>query len=192
MSTHSWVRANTMAAALLVVSFFFVFYRWEYTSKSDAVAALETISEGIKQGGSQRLKPAVPAAISDMTMAELLSRVQEIATSYNVLVRNVTPNPLNAEQISVGVDGNFRDLMLFLGRLETLPWPRITAPSLRRSICFILPSQARRFPLPITWTQSLPMRLSAILLRSVILSLYPMLAAIWATLAGPIILPAFR
>jgi len=52
-------------------------------------------------------------------MPELLSRIQEIASQYNVAIRSVAPSPADANKITLGMHGEYRDMMLFLGRLET-------------------------------------------------------------------------
>ena len=45
--------------------------------------------------------------------------IQQAASAHNVSVRSVAPNPVDPQKITLGLHGDFRDMMAFLGRLET-------------------------------------------------------------------------
>ena len=98
----------------------FAFYRWQYSPEIDAATGLATLSRMVKLDATQQPKPQTPAARNGATVPDLLSRIQEIASEDGVAIRSVTPSPVAPDQIAIGADGEFRDLMRLMGRLETL------------------------------------------------------------------------
>ncbi|MBA2588143.1 MAG: hypothetical protein H0U98_05895 [Alphaproteobacteria bacterium] len=111
---------NIGAAAALMLACLFAFYRWHYSQEARASAGMQTLSDmlRIEAETASAAKPLV-GGTAGATVPELLSRIQEIASQYNVAVRSVAPNPADANKMTLGIHGEHRDMMLFLGRLET-------------------------------------------------------------------------
>jgi hypothetical protein len=108
------------AAALLACASLFLVYRWHFTARADAAAGLGTLSDMLRveaDAGPQARAPA--GGTAGASVPDLLSQAQMAASQYHVAIRSVTPNPSDAKRLVLGVHGDYRDLMLFLGRLET-------------------------------------------------------------------------
>jgi hypothetical protein len=100
----------------------FVWYRWSYAPKDAAIAGLQSLTDALRASAAQAAKPAAAAAApaAPATMAALLSQTQEIASRYDVDLTQATPNPLNPDLLTLSLKGDYRGVMRFLGRLETL------------------------------------------------------------------------
>ena len=113
-------QAHLGAALLLLCAGLFGFYRWQYAQAATASAGLQTLSDMLRieadAPGSVKL---LAGGTDGATVPDLLARIQESASSHNVAVHSVSPNPADANKITLGVHGDFRDMMGFLGRLET-------------------------------------------------------------------------
>jgi hypothetical protein len=114
------LQANLGAGALLLLACLFAIYRWHYTPMVRASAGLATLSDMLKIE-ADHVAAARPLAggTDGATVPELLGKIQEAATSHNVAVKSVTPNAADPQKIALGVGGDFRDMMAFMGRLET-------------------------------------------------------------------------
>ena len=114
------VHAQIGAGLLLLLASLFALYRWHYTPASNAAAGLSTLSDmlRIETANATREKP-LEGGTSGATIPELLSAIQQAAGTHSVSVRSVAPSPVDPQKISLGLHGEFRDLMAFLGRLET-------------------------------------------------------------------------
>jgi hypothetical protein len=114
------VQNNIGAAVALFLACLFAVYRWHYSQETHATAGMQTLSDMLRIE-SEAAAPTKPLAggTAGATMPELLSRIQEIASQYNVAIRSVAPSPADPNKITLGMHGEYRDLMLFLGRLET-------------------------------------------------------------------------
>ena len=112
---------NTLAAGvLLFCACLFAVYRWHYAQEMRASAGMQTLADMLRIEASTAAAVKPPAGgTAGATVPELLSRIQEIASRYNVAIRSVAPNPTDANKITLGIHGDYRDSMLFLGRLET-------------------------------------------------------------------------
>lgn len=113
-------QAHLYALLFLGCAIAFTFYRWQYSPRTDAADGLASLSSMLRLDVSPEPKPEIHAASRGATVPDLLSRVQEIASADNITIRSVTPSPAMPDQISLGVDGGFRDLVRFMARLETL------------------------------------------------------------------------
>lgn len=108
------------AALLLLCASLFAFYRWHYTPEIRASAGLQTLSDMLRiEAETSSVPRALVGGMAGATIPELLSKIQEIAGEHNVAIRSVVPNPVDPQKIALGVHGDFRDTMGFLGRLET-------------------------------------------------------------------------
>ncbi len=114
------LQAQLGAGLLLLLASLFAIYRWHYAAAADAASGLSTLSEmlRVEADNAAREKP-LSGGTGGATIPELLSAVQEAAAAHNVAVRSVAPNPTDARRITLGLHGDFRDMMAFLGRLET-------------------------------------------------------------------------
>ena len=115
------VHAQIGAGLLLLLASIFALYRWHYAPAAHAASGLSILSDmlRIEADSASRQKP-LEGGTDGATIPELLSAIQQAAGAHNVLVRSVAPNPVDPQKISLGLHGEFRDLMAFLGRLETL------------------------------------------------------------------------
>lgn len=113
-------QAQIGAGLLLLLASLFALYRWHYTPAANAASGLSTLADmlRIEADNAAREKPLV-GGTSGATIPELLSVVQQAAAAHNVAVRSVAPNPTDPQKITLGLHGDFRDMMAFLGRLET-------------------------------------------------------------------------
>jgi hypothetical protein len=109
------------AATALFLACLFAVYRWHYAQQAHASAGMQTLAEmlRIETETASAAKP-LAGGTGGATVPELLSRIQEIASQYNVSVRSVAPSPTDPNKMTLGIHGEYRDLMLFLGRIETL------------------------------------------------------------------------
>lgn len=114
------IQAQVGAGLLLLLASLFALYRWHYAPAVQAAAGLSTLSDmlRIEAANATREKP-LEGGTSGATIPELLSVIQQAAGTHNISVRSVAPNPVDPQKISLGLHGEFRDLMAFLGRLET-------------------------------------------------------------------------
>lgn len=114
------VQAQIGAAVLLLLASLFAVYRWHYVPAANAASGLGVLSDmlRIEADNATRQKPP-EGGTSGATIPELLSAIQQAAGTHNIAVRSVAPNPADPQKISLGAHGEFRDLMAFLGRLET-------------------------------------------------------------------------
>jgi hypothetical protein len=114
------VQAQIGAAVLLLLASLFAIYRWHYVPAAHAASGLGTLSDmlRIEADSASRQKP-LEGGTGGATIPELLSAIQQAAGTHNISVRSVAPNPADPQKISLGAHGEFRDLMAFLGRLET-------------------------------------------------------------------------
>lgn len=112
--------AQIGAGLLLLLASLFALYRWHYTPAVQAAAGLSTLSDmlRIEAANATREKP-LEGGTAGATIPELLSAIQQAAGAHDIAVRSVTPSPVDPKKISLGLHGEFRDLMAFLGRLET-------------------------------------------------------------------------
>src|SRR5262249_61551558 len=93
---------------------------WPYTPAANAAAGLETLSDMLRiEANHTAREPAPAGGTAGATIPELLTAVQQAASAHNVTVRSVAPNPVDAQKITLGLHADFRDMMAFLGRLET-------------------------------------------------------------------------
>jgi hypothetical protein len=111
---------NIGAATALLLACLFALYRWHYSQEARASAGMQTLADmlRIEAQTASAVKP-LAGGTAGATIPELLSRIQEIASQYNVAIRSVAPGPADANKITLGIHGEYRDMMLFLGRLET-------------------------------------------------------------------------
>ena len=111
---------NIGAATALLLACLFAVYRWHYAQEARASAGMQTLADMLRIEGetASAVKP-LAGGTAGATVPELLSRIQEIASQSNVAVRSVAPNPADVTKMTLGIHGEYRDLMLFLGRLET-------------------------------------------------------------------------
>lgn len=120
MTLDRTMQNNIGAAALLFCACLFTFYRWHYTQEARASAGMQTLADMLRiEADTAAVVKPLAGGTAGATVPELLSRIQEIGTQYNVTIRSVAPNPADANKMTLGVHGDYRDLMLFLGRLET-------------------------------------------------------------------------
>jgi hypothetical protein len=114
------VQVQIGAGLLLLLASLFAVYRWHYAPAAIAASELGILSDmlRIEADNASRVKP-LEGGTSGATIPELLSVIQQAAGSHNVAVRSVAPNPVDPTKISLGLHGDFRDMMAFLGRLET-------------------------------------------------------------------------
>lgn len=113
-------QTQVVAVALLVAASFFAFYRWHYSPQLAAATGLQTLSDVLRVEATTKTVPKLRiGGTAGATIPELLAKIQEIATQRNVAIRSVTPNPSDALKMSLNIHGDFRDLMVFFGRLET-------------------------------------------------------------------------
>jgi hypothetical protein len=113
-------QAQIGAGLLLLLASLFAFYRWHYTPAANAASGLETLSDMLRiEADHATREPAPAGGTAGATIPELLTAVQQAAAAHDVSVRSVTPNPVDPQKISLGVHAEFRDMMAFLGRLET-------------------------------------------------------------------------
>jgi hypothetical protein len=120
MTMDRTLQANLGAGALLLLASLFAIYRWHYTPVVRASAGLQTLSDMLKIEADHVVAAKPLAGGTDgATVPELLGKIQEAATSHNVVVKSVAPNPADPQKIELGVGGDFRDMMAFMGRLET-------------------------------------------------------------------------
>jgi hypothetical protein len=113
-------QAHLYAILFLGCAVAFTFYRWEYSPRTIAAGGLANLSSMLRLDAVQKPKPQVPSARSSATVPELLSRIQEIASQDGIAIRSVNPSPVTPDQITIGAEGSFRDLMRLMARLETL------------------------------------------------------------------------
>ena len=120
MTVNRFGRTQMCAVALLVAATFFAFYRWHYSPQLSAAAGLQTLSDVLRIEANTKTMPKLrTGGTAGGTIPELLAKIQEIATQRNVAVRSVTPVQSDAQKMSLSIHGDFRDLMVFFGRLET-------------------------------------------------------------------------
>ena len=114
------VQAQIGAGLLLLLASLFAVYRWHYTPAANAASGLSILSDmlRIEAANAGHEKP-LAGGTGGATIPELLSVVQQAAGAHNVAVRSVAPNPVDPQKITLGLHGEFRDMMAFLGRLET-------------------------------------------------------------------------
>jgi hypothetical protein len=114
------LQAQIGAGLLLLLASLFAFYRWHYAPAANAAAGLGTLADmlRIEADSASRRKPP-EGGTAGATIPELLSAIQQAAGAHNVSVRSIAPNPAEPSKITLGLHGEFRDLMAFLGRLET-------------------------------------------------------------------------
>ncbi|OAI43627.1 hypothetical protein AYO42_01415 [Rhizomicrobium sp. SCGC AG-212-E05] len=111
---------NLLSVGLLVFAALFAVYRWHYTSEVEAAASLQRLSDILRLEAAA--KPAAPPPVGGTrggTMPDLLAGLQEAASQNNVAIRSMAPDPAEPSKIRLGVEGDFRSAMLFLGRIET-------------------------------------------------------------------------
>ncbi len=113
-------QAQIGAGLLLLLASLFAIYRWHYVPAIAATSGLGTLSDMLKieAENATREKPLV-GGMDGATIPELLNVIQQAAGAHTVTVRSVAPNPVDPQKISLGLHGDFRDMMAFLGRLET-------------------------------------------------------------------------
>lgn len=120
MTLDRTVQANIAAALALFCALLFTGYRWHYSQEARASAGMQTLAEMLRlEADTAAAGTPLAGGTAGATIPELLSRTQEIATRYNVAIRSVAPSPTDATKITLGVHGEYRDVMLFLSRLET-------------------------------------------------------------------------
>ena len=113
--------AHLYALLFLGCAVLFAFYRWQFAAQAEEATALTSLSAVLKLDGIQKPDPEIRSVRRGATtVPELLSRIQEIASEHGIIIRSVTPSPLNPDQITIGTEGGFRDLMRLMARLETL------------------------------------------------------------------------
>ena len=113
-------QAQIGAGLLLLLASLFALYRWHYTPAANAASGLETLSDMLRIEASHPVaSQPLAGGTQGATVPELLTAVQQAASAHNVSVRSVAPNPVDPQKITLGLDADFRDMMAFLGRLET-------------------------------------------------------------------------
>jgi hypothetical protein len=113
-------QAHIYALLFLGCAVLFAFYRWQYSPRTDAAAALTDLSSMLRREATQQPKPKANAVHDGATVPDLLSRIQEIANEDGVAIHSVTPSPVAPDQFAIGTEGAFRDMMRLMARLETL------------------------------------------------------------------------
>lgn len=113
-------QAHLYALLFLGCAVLFTFYRWQYSPRTIAADGLASLSTMLKLNAVQKPKPELHSVRGSATVPELLSRIQEIASENGIAIRSVTPSPVTPDQIAIGAEGSFRDLMRLMARLETL------------------------------------------------------------------------
>lgn len=110
---------NIISAAFLALATLFVVYRWHYAAQGQAAESLHTLSNVLRLE-SAAVPVQLPAGgTRGATIPELLSSLQEAATQNGVTIQSVAPDPTDPTKIKLGLQGDFRSTMLFLGRMET-------------------------------------------------------------------------
>jgi hypothetical protein len=113
------MQKNIISAAFLALATLFVVYRWHYSAQSDAAASLQTLSNVLRLESAATPAPPPAGGTKGATIPELLSSLQEAATQNGVTIQSVAPDPSDPQKIRLGMQGDFRSTMLFLGRMET-------------------------------------------------------------------------
>jgi hypothetical protein len=114
------VQAQIGAGLLLLLASLFALYRWDYTPAANAASGLETLSDMLRiEAAHPAHEQPLAGGTAGATIPELLTAVQQAAGAHDVSVRSVSPNPVDPQKITLGVHAEFRDMMAFLGRLET-------------------------------------------------------------------------
>jgi hypothetical protein len=120
MTMDRTLQANLGAGALLLLASLFAIYRWHYTPMVRASEGLQTLSDMLKiEADHVDIAKPLAGGTDGATVPELLGKIQEAATSHSVTVKSVAPNAADPQKIELGVAGDFRDMMAFMGRLET-------------------------------------------------------------------------
>jgi hypothetical protein len=112
-------QVNLAAAALLACASLFAVYRWHYGAELHASQQLGLLSDSLRAETENAAQRPVTVGTAGATVPELLSLIQQAAAAHNVSIRSVAPSPVNPDKITLGLHGDFRDLMGLLGRLET-------------------------------------------------------------------------
>jgi hypothetical protein len=120
MTLDRKLQANLGAAALLLLATLFAAYRWHYTPAARASVGMQTLSNMLRIDAN-KTGTAAPLAggTEGATIPELLGKIQDAAVTHNVAISSVAPNPADPQKMTIGIAGDYRDLMAFLGRLET-------------------------------------------------------------------------
>lgn len=114
-------QANLAALLLLGCATLFILYRWQFSPRAEAAAGLDRLAAMVRIDATQQpIGDANHPAANGATVPELLSRIQEIAAQDEIRINSVTPNPAAPDQFTLGSEGEFRALMRFMARLETL------------------------------------------------------------------------
>ena len=111
---------NPLSLAFLVLATLFVIYRWHYTSQAQAALDLQRLADVLRLETAAKPAALPPAGgIKGATIPDLLASLQEAASQNSVAIHSVAPDPADPKKIKLGVKGDFRNAMLFLGRIET-------------------------------------------------------------------------
>lgn len=111
---------NLISLGFLILAALFVVYRWHYTSEVQAAANLQRLSDVLRlEAVAKPIAPAPVGGTKGATVPDLLVSLQEAASQNSIAIRSVAPDPADPQKIKLGVDGDFRNMMLFLGRIET-------------------------------------------------------------------------
>lgn len=113
------MQKNAISAIFLAIATLFVVYRWHYAAQGQAAVSLQTLANVLRLEGAAL--PILPPAggTRGATIPELLASLQEAATKNGVAIQSVAPDPADPQKIRLGLQGDFRSTMLFLGRMET-------------------------------------------------------------------------
>jgi hypothetical protein len=113
----------TVATGLFLgLSCLLCLYQWKYGAQdlaSDGLNRLTTVLNAEAAAPSPAAGNRGPVAA--LSMPDLLARIQETATASEIIVKTIAPAAANAEELQLTAGGDFRNMMRFLARLETLP-----------------------------------------------------------------------
>ncbi len=121
MTATAMPQKITWATALfLVVGCLFCVYQWKIGAQGIAADGLDRLTAILRAEAMPA--HAAPAAntITTLSTPDLLAKMQETATASRVTIRTITPVPANADALQIVASGDFRDMMRYLARLETL------------------------------------------------------------------------
>lgn len=113
------LQKNAISAAFLALATLFVVYRWHYAAQVEAAASLQTLANVLRLESAAVPVQPPSGGTKGATIPELLSSLQEAATQNGVTIQSVAPDPSDPAKIKLGMQGDFRSTMLFLGRMET-------------------------------------------------------------------------
>jgi hypothetical protein len=111
-----------LCAALIafVLSSSFFYYRWYVEPNWNAAEDLYALTTLLEAESTNVVGPTWVPGPASATVPELLARIQEFATAHNIHFWSMAPDQGSQNVFALNVSGAFSNLVLFLGRLETL------------------------------------------------------------------------